>query len=557
MINESFSRFIIVNSLLINSLLNIIFSSFFIKIKYNGESLEVKGRSNKLIILKVVNYLLFMTLCYYNCDKRNLILFDNLLMPIFVLAFYLLINNMEHKFVIGSNIKNFWFFQWDHIKSNILFTSSLITILLLFYDRKELVLSNFIINVSLLGLTDFFFISIIYFNKVSEKKFDIIKNKIFKANTYNEKEGNGFLGKGKYSINDNFSYYLPQSLSDVYLKNYKSLFQFIDENINLNNFDIRKSVIIRSSDTYNIEVIPNNSLEFYTNLHELNDFRRLNEYFLKVNNALVNGGVFIGNFEPASLRILKFKSKYPKYLSSLFYFFDFIWKRIFPKIPFLKYFYFEVTKGRNRVFNTSEVLGRLQYCGFKIHSFEQIDEKIFFIVIKNGNKISHQQPTYGPLIKLKRVGKNGEEIWVYKFRTMSPYSEFLQEYIFENFKLKKGGKFDNDFRITSWGKILRKLWLDELPMLINFFRGELKLVGVRPISFHYFNLYPEEFRKRRIKYKPGLVPPFYYDLPKTLEEIIESEKRYLDSYDKNPILTDVKYFLGSIKNIIFKKARSS
>ena len=99
-------------------------------------------------------------------------------------------------------------------------------------------------------------------------------------------------------------------------------------------------------------------------------------------------------------------------------------------------------------------------------------------------------------------------------------------------------------------------WLDELPTLINWLRGELKFIGVRPLSRHYFSLYSPELQKRRIKYKPGLVPPFYTDKPETLEEIMESELRYLDAYDKHPLRTDFKYFFKAIYNIIFRKYRS-
>jgi hypothetical protein len=56
--------------------------------------------------------------------------------------------------------------------------------------------------------------------------------------------------------------------------------------------------------------------------------------------------------------------------------------------------------------------------------------------------------------------------------------------------------------------------------------------------------------------KPGLVPPFYADMPKTLDDIIESEKRYIRSYLKSPIRTDINYFVQAFKNILIKKARS-
>ena len=114
----------------------------------------------------------------------------------------------------------------------------------------------------------------------------------------------------------------------------------------------------------------------------------------------------------------------------------------------------------------------------------------------------------------------------------------------------------NDFRVTTWGSFCRKIWLDEFPMFINVFKGELKLVGVRPLSKHYFGLYDPGVQDRRTKYKPGLIPPFYYDMPKDLESIQASEIKYLDSYDKNPFLTDFRYLFVSVWNILFRHVRS-
>jgi lipopolysaccharide/colanic/teichoic acid biosynthesis glycosyltransferase len=140
---------------------------------------------------------------------------------------------------------------------------------------------------------------------------------------------------------------------------------------------------------------------------------------------------------------------------------------------------------------------------------------------------------------------------------MHPYSEYLQDYVYRQNKLQQNGKLKNDYRVCTVGQFLRKYWIDELPMLINFFKGDLKLVGVRPISNHYFNLYSEELKQKRIHHKPGLLPPFYADLPKTMEEIMESELKYLEAYEKHPLKTDWKYFWKVFVNIVFKKARSS
>ena len=84
----------------------------------------------------------------------------------------------------------------------------------------------------------------------------------------------------------------------------------------------------------------------------------------------------------------------------------------------------------------------------------------------------------------------------------------------------------------------------------------MKLVGIRPLSRQYFELYNKDVRERRIKYKPGLIPPFYADIPQDLESIQASEIKYLNYYDKHPFLTDFRYFWKSLWNILFRHARS-
>ena len=66
-------------------------------------------------------------------------------------------------------------------------------------------------------------------------------------------------------------------------------------------------------------------------------------------------------------------------------------------------------------------------------------------------------------------------------------------------KLADSGKIKDDYRITVYGKFLRKYWIDEFPMIINWFKRELKIVGVRPLSEDYFSRYPDDLKKLRIK----------------------------------------------------------
>ena len=316
------------------------------------------------------------------------------------------------------------------------------------------------------------------------------------------------------------------------------------------------NLVISTSTAFSIHYQPNNYLTGIINLKRINDIRFINKFFEAVNKKLPVGGLFIGCAETQELRKKRIMNKYIPPFNWIYYFLDYLLKRVFPKFNITKQIYFFFTRGQNRVISRPEILGRLYSCGFEVVKEDVVDKQFFFVAKKLQEPVYDLDPSYGPLVRLRRIGLNGKIIRVYKMRTMHPFSEYLQEYVHDMHDLQSGGKFKNDFRISTIGRIMRIFWIDELPMLINWFRGELKLVGVRPISEHYFRLYSKEHQKRRKKYKPGLIPPYYADLPTTLEEIELSEKKFLDSYDKHPFLTNWNYFWKAIYNIIFKQARS-
>lgn len=349
---------------------------------------------------------------------------------------------------------------------------------------------------------------------------------------------------------------LKDLLAKNYLLNCKRLYKFLDQYVELENFSSNCSMVINSSNIYNIEHVKPGSQHFFLNLTKGNDFRRINKFLIQINKNLTMGGIFCGCIETKTQRRRRFVRNYGAVFGSYFYAHDFVFNRVFPKISILKGLYFALTKGSNRAISETEALGRLYFCGFEMVAKKKIDNMNYFIVKKIKEPKHDQNPSYGPLIRLKRKGKNGKLIFVNKFRTMHPYSEYLQDYVYKACSLQEGGKFKKDFRVTVWGRILRKFWIDELPQFINFFKGDLNLVGVRALSEHYFSLYPEEVRELRVKVKPGLLPPFYADMPKTFDEIVASEKKYLLQKIKRPIWTDFKYFWLIFVQIVIKKARS-
>ena len=201
--------------------------------------------------------------------------------------------------------------------------------------------------------------------------------------------------------------------------------------------------------------------------------------------------------------------------------------------------------------------GYFTYYGFKVKNIIEENMKLIVDISKDENIYSIQDKQYSWLIKLPRTGKNAKRIFVYKLRTMQPYSEYIQDYIVEKNGFNDDGTIKNDFRITRVGKILRKYWLDELPMLINFVKGDLKLMGVRPLSDTMLNAYPQDFVIIRDIHKPGLIPPYYIDNPDSFEGLISSEKKYLEEYNNKGFITDIKYFFLFLRAIFLRGIRSS
>jgi hypothetical protein len=334
----------------------------------------------------------------------------------------------------------------------------------------------------------------------------------------------------------------------------EKVYAFIENHIDVENTN---TLLVATTTLFNIENQADNYYNAIINLQKVNGIQRINKFFEEVNSKLPHGGSFIGCVQTNVLVKQRILKAYPPVLNYLFYIPYVLWKRVIPKLPVTKKIYFFITKGRNRALSKAEAFGRLYSCGYEVIAEEMINDKQYFVARKIQEPSFDYNPTYGPLIRLKRIGKHGKIIYVYKMRTMHPYSEYLQQYVYDNCDLQEGGKFKNDFRVATFGKYMRKFWIDELPMCINLMRGDLKIVGVRPLSKHYFELYNEDLKIKRIKTRPGLVPPFYADMPKTLDEIQDSESRYLDAYLQNPFVTDCKYFWKAGYNIVFKRARSN
>lgn len=320
-----------------------------------------------------------------------------------------------------------------------------------------------------------------------------------------------------------------------------------------------KSHEIFSTDIEELDKIKNDSAGLIYLRPKINDLRYINQHLIALNKKMQKNGLLVCYCETLKQRSIRIKKQFGK--AALFFLpIDFLYKRVAPKIRGIRKAYFYISKGHNRVLSKAEVLGRLHFCGYHLVKMEEIDNKLHLIVKKTQEPCSDKNPSYGPMYKKKSIGKDGKITYVYKLRTMHPYSEYLRDFILRRNGYSKAGdgigKIDEDFRVTAWGRFFRKYWLDELPQIFNLISGKLKLIGVRPLSASFLAEYPEEFLEIRMKYKPGLLPPYAAHIHQSIDEYIDSERKYLNSYSQHPIRTDIKYFFWITYNILTNKIRS-
>ncbi len=149
----------------------------------------------------------------------------------------------------------------------------------------------------------------------------------------------------------------------------------------------------------------------------------------------------------------------------------------------------------------------------------------------------------GPVFFIqKRLGKDGKEFNIYKFRTMVNNAENIGTGIFVT---------ESDSRITNMGKLLRSTSLDELPQLINVIKGDMSIVGPRPPLTHYPYVYEDyDFEeKQRFRVKPGITG---YAQIRGRNNLTWSEKIKLDIfYIKNRnFIMDIKIIFITIFKVL-------
>lgn len=159
-----------------------------------------------------------------------------------------------------------------------------------------------------------------------------------------------------------------------------------------------------------------------------------------------------------------------------------------------------------------------------------------FVIVTIGLFFANQG---NPFFFQRRPGKNGKIFKIIKFKTM-------------NDKRDSSGKLLSDeLRLTKIGAFVRKTSLDEIPQLINVLKGEMSLIGPRPLLPEYLNLY-NDFQRRRNDVKPGITGWAQVNGRNTIswEQKFEYDVWYVDHLN---FLLDIKILLLTVKKVFLSE----
>lgn len=147
------------------------------------------------------------------------------------------------------------------------------------------------------------------------------------------------------------------------------------------------------------------------------------------------------------------------------------------------------------------------------------------------------------LFKQERPGKDEKIFTLYKFRTMTDERD------------ENGALLPDEVRLTSFGKMLRSTSLDELPELLNIFKGEMSIIGPRPLLVKYLPLY-NETQKHRHDVKPGLTGLAQINGRNaiTWEKKFEYDVEYVNNLS---FALDCKIFWGTVRAVLKREGISS
>jgi exopolysaccharide biosynthesis polyprenyl glycosylphosphotransferase len=161
----------------------------------------------------------------------------------------------------------------------------------------------------------------------------------------------------------------------------------------------------------------------------------------------------------------------------------------------------------------------------------------------------------GPvLFRQRRAGRDGRAFEVLKFRTMRLDAEEVKHELADSNDVRDGVMFKlwKDPRVTRTGLRLRRLSMDELPQLINVLRGEMSLVGPRPLVFEEADSLAEAWQARRLELKPGITGPWQVAGRNhvSFQDMLRLDYQYVTGWS---LARDIEILLATIPAVLSRR----
>lgn len=179
---------------------------------------------------------------------------------------------------------------------------------------------------------------------------------------------------------------------------------------------------------------------------------------------------------------------------------------------------------------------------------------VFWVIAAIGVKVG--SPSGPVFFKQQRAGRYGKPFMMYKFRTMVPDAEARLDEVKEEVGNDMSGpvfKIDNDPRIFSFGTWLRKTSIDELPQLLNVLKGDMSLVGPRPLPLYEVEKFERMEHRRRLSVRPGITCTWQAGGRNQITKFDDWVKMDLEYIDNWSLWEDFRILLKTIPAVLFSR----
>jgi lipopolysaccharide/colanic/teichoic acid biosynthesis glycosyltransferase len=211
---------------------------------------------------------------------------------------------------------------------------------------------------------------------------------------------------------------------------------------------------------------------------------------------------------------------------------------------FIGNFYFQVleTNPKNRMTFVMKSLFEIAFASLALLLFAP-----FLLLVAVMIKLTSPGPV---IFKQMRVGRRGRKFYIYKFRTMSMDAE-RQKAALISLNESDGPTFKiaRDPRITGFGRLLRSFGIDEIPQLLNIIRGEMLLIGPRPMLPDEVTV-QKEWQLKRMCIKPGITCSWQIQRNRNkvpFEKWMQMDREYVENWS---IFSDIKIFCGTVRTML-------